>query len=259
MTDTARPLRTPWCWLALLLLALPAHAATVIKVAFPESSPPWVSAGTRPGIAVELLREALQAEGLALHPVYYPIARRMALFRRNEVDALYDVSALAQKNANLPGTLGRPLHTFDNLAMALQKRHLKLERTADLVGLNILAWDGAQNDMPDSFDRVEAVSQGHYNETGDQRQQVKSLYAGRVDVILADRLVLDWYRKHLRGEAGVDVRQPVDIFAILPPREATVLWRDPVLRQRIDYRLREMKNDGRYNAVFRRYDAEPQP
>lgn len=252
-------MRAPWCGLVALLLAWPAHAATVIKVAFPENSPPWVSAGARPGIAVELLREALQAEGLALHPVYYPIARRMALFRRNEVDAIYDVSPQAQKQANLPGSLGRPLHTFDNLAMALQKRHLKLERTADLVDLNILAWDGAQNDMPDSFDRLEAVSQGHYNETGDQRQQVKSLYAGRVDVILADRLVLDWYRKHLHGETAVDTRQAVDFFAILPPREATVLWRDPVLRQRIDYRLREMKNDGRYNAIFRRYDAEPQP
>lgn len=252
-------MRAPWCGLVALLLAWPAHAATVIKVAFPENSPPWVSAGARPGIAVELLREALQAEGLALHPVYYPIARRMALFRRNEVDAIYDVSPQAQKQTNLPGSLGRPLHTFDNLAMALQKRHLKLERTADLVDLNILAWDGAQNDMPDSFDRLEAVSQGHYNETGDQRQQVKSLYAGRVDVILADRLVLDWYRKHLHGETAVDTRQAVDFFAILPPREATVLWRDPVLRQRIDYRLREMKNDGRYNAIFRRYDAEPQP
>ena len=31
------------------------------------------------------------------------------------------------------------------------------------------------------------------------------------------------------------------------------------LRQRIDYRIREMKNDGRYNAIFRQYDAEPQP
>ncbi|WP_147693021.1 substrate-binding periplasmic protein [Vogesella mureinivorans] len=252
-------MKTRWFWLPALLLALPAQAATVIKVAFPEHSPPWVNTGVRPGIAVELLREALQAEGLALHPVYYPVARRMAMFRRNEVDAIYDISPLAQKHANLPGTLGRPLHTFDNLAMALHKRKLKLDSTADLVGLNILAWDGAQNDMPDSFDRLEAVSQGHYNETGDQRQQVKSLYAGRVDVILADRLVLDWYRKHLRGEAGVDVRQPVDIFAILPPREATVLWRDPILRQRMDYRLREMKSDGRYNAIFRRYDAEPQP
>ena len=35
--------------------------------------------------------------------------------------------------------------------------------------------------------------------------------------------------------------------------------RDPALRQRIDYRIREMKNDGRYNAIFRQYDAEPQP
>lgn len=248
-----------WLGLCLLSSLLPAHAGGVIRIAFIEHSPPWVSADSRPGIAVTLLREALQAEGLALQPVFYPYARRIALYRRNEVDALYDISASTQKRENLPGSLSRPLHSFDNLALALQRRHLKLEQAADLIGLDILAWDGAQNDLPDSFDVVAAVAQGRYTETGDQRQQVKSLYAGRVDVILADRLVADWYRKRLRNDPQVDARQPVDVFAVLPPREATVLWRDPALRQRIDYRIREMKNDGRYNAIFRQYDAEPQP
>lgn len=245
--------------LCLVSSLLPAHAGGVIRIAFIEHSPPWVNADSRPGIAVTLLREALQAEGLALQPVFYPYARRIALYRRNEVDALYDISAMTQKRENLAGTLGKPLHSFDNLVLALQKRHLKLEKPADLIGLNILAWDGAQNDLPEGFDTVAAVMQGRYNETGDQRQQVKSLFAGRVDVILADRLVVDWYRKHLRSDVQVDARQPVDVFAVLPPREATVLWRDPALRQRIDYRIREMKSDGRYNAIFRQYDADPQP
>ncbi|MFN4237763.1 MAG: substrate-binding periplasmic protein [Vogesella sp.] len=248
-----------WLGLVLGVQWLPAQAAGVIRIAFIEHSPPWVNADSKLGIAVTLLREALQAEGLALQPVFYPYARRLALYRRNEVDALYDVSATTQKREKLPGTLGRPLHSFDNLVLALQKRNFKLDKPADLIGLNILAWDGAQNDLPDSFDTVEAVAHGRYRETGDQRQQVKSLYAGRVDVILADRLVLDWYRKRLRNDVQIDARQPVDVFAILPPREATVLWRDPALRQRIDYRIREMKNDGRYNAIFRQYDAEPQP
>lgn len=244
-------------WLTLPLW--PAQAAGLIRIGFPEHAPPWVNAEGKPGIAVALLREALQAEGLALQPVFYPYARRVLQYRRNEVDALYDISAVTQKRENLPGSLGRPLHSFDNLVLALQKRHLRLERPADLIGLDILAWDGAQNDLPDSFDTVAAVSQGRYRETGDQRQQVKSLFTGRVEVIMADRLVVDWYRKRLRADPQVDARQPVDVFAILPPREATVLWRDPALRQRIDYRIREMKNDGRYNAIFRQYDAEPQP
>lgn len=254
-------MRRKLAWLGLMLALpwLPAHAAGIIRIAFIEHSPPWVNADSRPGIAVSLLREALQAEGLALQPVFYPYARRIAMYRRGDIDALYDISATTQKREALPGSLGKPLHSFDNLALALQKRHFKLEDPADLIGLNILAWDGAQNDLPDSFDTVAAVSQGRYNETGDQRQQVKSLFAGRVDVIMADRLVLDWYRKHLRADPQVDARQPVEMFAILPPREATVLWRDPALRQRIDYRLREMKNDGRYNAIFRQYDADPQP
>jgi len=248
-----------WLGLLLGLTIVPVRAAGIIRIGFIEHSPPWVNADNRPGIAVALLREALQAEGLALQPLFYPYARRLALYRRNEVDALYDMSATAQKRENLAGTLGKPLHSFDNLVLGLQKRHFRLDKPADLIGLNILAWEGAQNDLPDSFDTVAAVAQGRYTETGDQRQQIKSLNAGRVDVILADRLVVDWYRKRLRNDPQLDARQPVDVFAILPPREATVLWRDPALRQRIDYRIREMKNDGRYNAIFRQYDAEPQP
>lgn len=41
--------------------SLAAQAAEIVRVGFPESIPPWVRGDNRPGIAVELLTEALRS------------------------------------------------------------------------------------------------------------------------------------------------------------------------------------------------------
>lgn len=240
---------------ALCVPAAPAAANNVVKVAFYESIPPWVNVERRPGIAVELLREALQSEGIAMQPVFYPFSRRISAYRRGEVDALYDVTPLMQRYYQLPGSIGRALHTFDNIAVALQQRRLELAQPQDMQELRVVAWEGAEPDLPSGYDRLLAQASGHYSELADQGSQVRALYLGRCDVILIDRLIFEWYRRKL----GTPARQPVTLSPLLMPKEATVLWRDPVLRQHFDTGLRRLKQDGRYEAVFRRYQSQPQP
>lgn len=244
--------------LLLAVLCFPAALAAannVVKVAFYESIPPWVNVERRPGIAVELLREALHSEGIAMQPVFYPFGRRLSAYRRGEVDALYDVTPALQRYYQLPGSIGRALHTFDNVAVALQRRRLELAQPQDMQELRVMAWEGAEPDLPTGYDRLLAQARGHYSELADQGSQVRALYLGRCDVILIDRLIFEWYRRKL----GRQAQQPVTLSPLLMPKEATVLWRDPLLRQHFDNGLRRLKQDGRYEAVFRRYHSQPQP
>lgn len=241
--------------LALCLCALPAAANNVVKVAFYESIPPWVNVEHRPGIAVELLCEALRSEGIAVQPVFYPFGRRLNAYRRGEVDALYDVTPAMQRYYQLPGSISRALHTFDNVVVGLQRRRLELAQPQDMQELRVMAWEGAEPDLPSGYDRLLALAKGHYSEQADQGGQVRSLYLGRSDVILVDRLIFEWYRRKLGHQAQL----AVTLYPLLMPKEATVLWRDPLLRQHFDSGLRRLKQDGRYEAVFRRYHSQPQP
>lgn len=240
----------------LLLWVASAWGGTVVKVGFPESIPPWVNVDQRPGIAVELLAEALRSEGLTLEPVFYPFPRRVSAYRRGELDALYDVSPTLQHEYQLPGSAGRPLHTFDNVVVALQQRQLRLEGLSDLQDLRVVAWDGAQADIPNSgYDPVLAIAAGKYSEIADQLNQMRTLYLGRCDVIFTDRLIFEWNRRKLARQA-----QPaITFYPLLSPKEADIVWHDAGLRQRYDAGLRRIHQDGRYDAIFHRYQSEPQP
>lgn len=241
--------------LTLLLWGLTASAATMVKVGFYESIPPWVNADHRAGIAVELLTEAMRSENVQIEPVFYPFSRRINAYRRGEVDALYDVTPVMQHDYQLPGTLGKALHSFDNMVVALQRRQLQLNALADLQPLRVIAWEGAQVDVPAQYDAVLAIANGNYSEQALQLNQVRALYLGRCDAIFIDRLIFEWYRRKLGAEAS----SSVTFYPLLAPKEATVLWRVPALRQRYEAGLRRLKLDGRYDAIFRRYQSEPQP
>jgi len=239
----------------LLLCGFGACAATVVKVGFYESIPPWVNAEHRAGIAVELLREVMRNENVRIEPVFYPFSRRISAYRRGEIDALYDVTPVMQHDYQLPGTLGKALHTFDNVVVALRQRQFQLNSLAELQPWRVIAWEGAQVDVPAQYDAVLAIANGNYSELAQQQNQVRALYLGRCDVIFIDRLIFEWYRRKL----GAETAQPVTFYPLLAPKEASVLWRDPALRLRYEAGLRRLKQDGRYDAIFRSYNSEPQP
>ncbi|MDC7708378.1 substrate-binding periplasmic protein [Vogesella indigofera] len=244
--------------LGLLLGGGSASAARAVYVGFPESIPPWVQAGGRTGIAIELLRSALQAEGLHLHSVQQPYARRLQAYRRGQLDALYDISPQQQQYEQLNGSISQPLHSFDNVAVALGRRQLEIEQLGDLARWRVMAWDGAGNSLPAGYDRLLALADGNYLEAGNQGHQLLNLLAGRVDVILSDRLIFEWQRRQLYP-AAQDHTPPLRIYPLLPPKEAGILFRDSGLRARVDARIRALKACPQYQAIFARYGSEAQP
>lgn len=235
-----------------------AGAARAVYVGFPESIPPWVQAGDRAGIAIELLRSVLQAEGLHLHPVQQPYARRLQAYRRGQLDALYDITPQQQQHEQLNGSISLPLHSFDNIAVALGRRQLAIEQLSDLVRWRVMAWDGAGTALPAGYDRLLALADGNYLEAGNQGHQLLNLLAGRVDVILSDRLIFEWQRRQLLP-ATLEHPPSLRIYPLLPPKEAGLLFRDSGLCARVDARIRALKASPQYQAIFSRYGSAAQP
>ncbi|WP_082133782.1 ABC transporter substrate-binding protein [Vogesella sp. EB] len=245
-------------WLGLLLGSGSAGAVHTVRVGFPEAIPPWVQPGGRAGIAIELLRSVLQAEGLHLHPVQQPYARRLQAYRRGQLDALYDIGPQQQQHEQLNGSISQPLHSFDNVAVALGRRQLEIEQLGDLARWRVMAWDGAGNSLPAGYDRLLALADGNYLEAGNQGHQLVNLLAGRVDVILSDRLIFEWQRRQL-FPASLEHTPSLRIYPLLPPKEAGLLFRDSGLRARVDARIRALKASPQYQAIFTRYGSETQP
>lgn len=241
-----------------LLLGGGMAEARNIRIGFPESVPPWVNAAGKPGIAVELLRDALKANNLILEPVYLPYARRLQAYRQGTLDGLYAISPSQKADEQLIGSLTRPLHSFDNIAVALARSQLDINNVSELSQWRVMAWEGAGNALPPAYDRLLALANSRYLE-GPDRVHVRNLFNGRVDVVLSDRQAFEWQRRQLKADKSVNSSQAIRIYAILPPNEATILMRDGGLRSKLDRQIQQLRNSPRYKAIFDRYQADVQP
>jgi hypothetical protein len=134
---------------------------------------------------------------------------------------------------------------LDNIAVALGRRQLAIEQLG-VWHWRVMAWDGAGNALPAGYDRLLALADGNYLEAGNQGHQLVNLLAGRVDVILSDRLIFEWQRRQLLP-ASLEHTPPLRIYPLLPPKEAGLLFRDRPARAG-GCRIRALKASPQYQA-----------
>jgi polar amino acid transport system substrate-binding protein len=244
----------------LMLAALPATAASkLLRIGFHPGMAPWVMADGNRGIAVEILRDLLAEEGYRLEVVQWPFARRLQAYRLGQLDGLYAVNNRQQQMEQLHGSISRSLHSFDNVAVSIAHRAVVLDEPQDLSRWRVLAWQGAAAILPANYDFMTAVAEGRYHEVVEQDVQLPNLFSGRTDVILGDRLIMQWNLARLQKANGRQELPRLALHGLLPPNEAGVLLRDSILRARLDSRISQLRHSSRYNQYFSRYRMEPQP
>jgi len=230
-------------------LTVPAAQAAEVNMAFGEKIPPFCFPATNSGIELEIIGEALAYKGHRLRPRYFPFARVPVSFRDRTVDAA--MSDLGQDLAPFGGHYGEPAVFYDNVLIALRSRQLKINRPADLAGLSVVSFAGAVRRYPDWLEPVRQA--GRYTEINDQAVQVKTLMRGRYDLVLSDRNIFRYFALQLKKE-GAEL-QPVDeiAFVKLNPQDYRPVFRDPQVRDDFNQGLRQLKESGRYQAIYDKY------
>jgi polar amino acid transport system substrate-binding protein len=77
------------------------------------------------------------------------------------------------------------------------------------------------------------------------------LYSGRVDVVIGDRRVLQYFNREVYRQ--VDVSQPITEYRLFPPTSYQLGMRDQSARDRFDQGLAEIIASGEYAQIERRY------
>lgn len=101
-----------------------------------------------------------------------------------------------------------------------------------------------------------AESNTRYSELADQSLQVRMLYVGRVDVVIADRLIFQyWHRKLQRTNTVVDIRldRPLVFHPIFPPAPRSVSFANRQFRDAFDKGLQLIRESGEFEAIVKRY------
>ena len=186
-----------------------------VVLAVPISLQPYFIPITDTGLAFETIEAAFGTQGLTVRPAL--INSRENFERWDRIlsgDRGIDCAALLTE----PQTRGwysvDDAYAFHDHAFTLAARGLEIDRVDDLSGKTVIAYLGASGLLGPEFREVSAQNP-RYREIGNHRAQVKLLLAGRVDVIIADRLLTRWYLEHLRTDSGQSM--DVTFHDLFPP------------------------------------------
>lgn len=239
--------------LPLLLIGLgagaaPAARAAEVRVLIGNSLPPYIIERENRGVEYDIVKEALALRGHQMVPHYVPFARIPVELERGTGDAALTVNA----DSGLRVCFSDVHILYRNYAISLASRGLRIEAMDDLRGKTIRAFQNARLYLGPDFSAVTADNPG-YAETANQQTQNAMLFAGRVDVVVGDINIFNWFNRTLPDTP--ETRQPVALHPLFEAAQYRVGFRDPALCADFNEGLRQLRASGRYDAIVASYTS----
>lgn len=186
-----------------------------LSVAFGNTLAPWIIPASDQGILPAFLRASLSND-YQLSYKYLPYARRIPAWRTGKFDVVSDIFPALMKQEKLTGFYSGPIYEYENILVSLEEKKLRLLHIDDLSNLSLMAWQGASKNLGPEYARM-ARQNPYYSEHPNQELQLKMLFARRIDVILLDRRIFNYFRAKLAGSGSIiDTSQPVRVATIFP-------------------------------------------
>jgi polar amino acid transport system substrate-binding protein len=240
--------RTSFAAILLLVLVLSPAAADEISFGF-RPVPPYVmvdGAGKWSGVEYEIIVAALAVKGHTVKAESMPLARLVETFKAGGLKG----AAPILPATNSGGTLSDSYLTYNNVAMGLKSANLKIASLADLKGLSIVAFQTATKALGPDF---AAVVEGNpkYIEEGQQITQIRLLANKRVDVVIGESRILNWFLKS--PETGVDPATQVVEYQVFPPTNYRVAFANPKHAEDFNAGLAAIRKNGTFDAILAKY------
>jgi len=226
--------------------------AKTLRIAIGLSIPPYVIEHENRGIEYDILKEILESQGYEMEPVFVPLGRTLHLLKHGKVDG-----SMSTGLKGLPGCYTDPHITYWNFAISLKSEKLEINSVQDLRHKRVISFQNAKNYLGAEFHEMAKVNK-RYTEIADQSIQSKLLFLRRVDVVVADRFIFEWYRKDPEVKKFVDTSQGVVHHRLFEPSSFSAVFKSDEVCLAFNKGLKQMKASGRYEEIIASYNvAEP--
>ncbi|MCK8123588.1 transporter substrate-binding domain-containing protein [Pseudoalteromonas sp. 2CM39R] len=215
-----------------------------IIVAASASLPPYVFQDTNSGIQLEILKAAFKSQGISNISIHYMSNKRAEQqLMQGKVDIALNFPPVLTSHVYKSDELLR----YQNVAVSLADKDLKINSIYDLAGKSVLAFQNATNFIEAPFKSVTNILRS-YEEVVNQEAQVDHLMKGWVDVIILERRVFLYYLEKYKQSAEV---KPFIVHAIFKEAPRPAFFYSKTLKNTFNLGLGEIIESGQYQAIIR--------
>ncbi|RTE87657.1 MULTISPECIES: ABC transporter substrate-binding protein [Gammaproteobacteria] len=226
-----------------------------ITVAFGQYKEPYVIQETDRGIEVDIIKEVFARVGVSINALYIPYKNlEEALETFPSIDAAAGVSTRTlEQFTYIPN-----FSFFNNVIVSKTRNNIEINSFSDLTEYSLLAWQGAASSGSALGEEFIALfgnaerSQDKYFELSNQYQQNAMFWSDRVDLVLLDEHIFEWYRRPVG--MVLDVSDEVTYHRLWNESHSTsVVFKDEELADIFRQGLAALKESGQYRAIYDRY------
>lgn len=152
------------------------------------------------------------------------------------------------------GYLSKSYVVFQNSAIFLRDKGYKIDQIQDLANHRVLAFSNANLYLGPEFSAM-AAANPQYETMADQMEQIRALFEGRTEIIIADRVIYQFYLKKLIYSSKLDRRygQEVVLRDIFPPNFYHAAFQDEAIRDAFNAGYERIEKNGKLVDIYRKY------
>ncbi len=220
--------------------------AKELKIAIGLSLPPYFIEGKAEGMEFEVIQQALAVKGHTFKPEYLPFARVTKAIEDKQVDG----AATIREDSGIKTNYSSEHITYQNFAITLKEKNLKIDSIADLNGKSIAAFQNAKKYLGPDFAKMADANKA-YVEHATQQTQNKLLFSGRVDVVVGDKNIFNYFTPQISKEVSTD--KELVFHPIFPATQYKMGFTDAQIRDDFNEGLKQIKANGAYQKIIEKY------
>ena len=235
-----------YCWFFLILVAQDLKSKELVLVAG-LAKPPYVIPEQDTGFEVDLMRDVLASLGHNISMLYVPYGRTYETMKKVKADIGL---TLSESHGVKSEILSIPYVTYQNVAVSLLDNSIKLDKMSELQTHTVVAFQNAQKVLGQVFAQATEISP-LYIELPEQRKQVELLLSHKVDVVVMDINIFNYFAKSISGSSQAD---KVQVHRLFTPNHYSAVIQDPVLRASFNQAFSKYILTAEYDKLLAKYD-----
>ncbi|MGL1936101.1 MAG: transporter substrate-binding domain-containing protein [Fibrobacterales bacterium] len=222
-------------------------SAKTLELTASLSVEPYINSSDGTGFETDIVKEIFTSEGYTVTFDYQPLHRTKYSFKAGSIDGVMTIQSYYPETEG--AFFSDEYITYHNFIITLQSSHSKINTISDLKDMSIVAFQQAHLAFGNEFTEMTKANQD-YAEKANQKNQVAMFFAKRIDAILMDTLIFNYYRQQL---TQYSTEQKITYHDLFESSNFRMAFREEKVRDAFNRGLKKIKKSGRYKAIIRSY------